>query len=47
MTAGAEDKAGVEPEREPPVLRRFLPFGYDDELFADLDRLIDVDKRQV
>ena len=40
MAAGTEDKTGVEPEREPPVLRRFLPFGYDDELFADLDRLI-------
>ena len=40
VAARAEDEPRIEPQRDAPVRRRIEPFGHDDELFADFDRLI-------
>ena len=40
VVAGAEDQAGIEPQRLTPVGGYLFPFRYDDQLFADLDGLI-------
>ena len=40
VAARAENQAGVKPQRNAPVVRRFEPFRHNDELFADLDRLV-------
>lgn len=40
VAAGAEDQAGIEPQRLTPVGGYLFPFRYDDQLFADLDGLI-------
>ena len=40
VAAGAEDEAGVEPQRQAAVRRRVEPLGHDDEPFADFNGLI-------